>query len=102
MSQNNTLEKVKIILDLENDNKDGLLEIYIQNAKDYIIDFTRIEKIPKTLESVIIDMVVFQYRQRGIENVTTETKGSLYESFITEYPNNIQRRLKPHKRALFL
>lgn len=102
MSQANTLDKVKIILDLKDESKDGLLEIYIQNAKDYIYDYTRIEEIPKTLESVIIDMVVYQYRSREVENVTTESMGALYSSFIPEYPNNVRRRLTPYKRALFL
>lgn len=99
MTTNNIIEKVKIVLDIEDDSKDGLLDIYIQNAKDYIFDYTLINEIPTTLESVIVEMVVFQYRQRGVENITTESKGTLYESMVTEYPNNIRRRLNSYKRV---
>ena len=105
MSQiNETLEKVKIILDLDetNKSKDGLLEIYIQNAMDYICDYTKIKEIPKSLNSVIIEMVVYQYQQRGVENMSTESMGAMYQSFIQEYPGNIRKRLNPYRRALFL
>lgn len=99
---NNILENVKIILDIEDNSHDDLLNIYIQNAIDYIYDYTKIEQIPNSLNSLIVEMVIYQYRQRGVENISTESKGSLYESFVKEYPNNIINRLKPYRRALFL
>lgn len=102
MSNKNTLDKVKIILDIDDDSKDDLLSIYSDNAKDYILDFTQIEEIPDTLQSVIVDMIVYQYRARGVENSTTESMGALYNSYMSEYPNNIRRRLQPYKRMLFL
>lgn len=104
MSLNDKLQKVKIILDIAEDDisKDGLLTIYIQNAIDYIHDYTRVEEIPKSLNSVIIDMAVYQYQQRGVENMSTEAMGAMYQSFIQEYPGNIRKRLNPYRRALFL
>lgn len=101
MSKNEMLNKIKIVLDLEGNSKDELLQIYLDGARDYILDYTKIKEIPTTLESVLIDMVVFQYRQKGVENTSTESKGSLYQSFIVSYPNNIMNRLNPYKRALF-
>jgi len=105
MSQiNETLEKVKIIVEIDETDKseDGLLKIYIKNAMDYIYDYTKIEEIPESLNSVIIEMVVYQYQQRGVENMSTESMGAMYQSFIQEYPGNIRKRLNSYRRALFL
>lgn len=101
---NESLDKVKIILDIDeaNDSKDGLLKIYIQNAIDYIYDYTKVEEIPKSLNSVIVEMTVYQYQQQGVENMSTEAMGAMYQSFIQEYPGNIRKRLNQHRRALFL
>lgn len=96
------LENVKIILELEENEKDDLLNIYIQNAQDFIMDYTKMKEIPESLNSIIVEMVVFQFRQKGVENIISEGKGGLSETFITEYPNNIINRLKPYKRMLFL
>lgn len=102
MSQNKILDSVKTILDINDDKSDELLKIYVNNANDFILDYTRLPKIPATLGSTVIDMAVFQYRQRELENVKSESMGAMGYSFITEYPSNITDRLDSYKRALFL
>lgn len=91
------LKKIKIILDVE--EQDELLTIYMESATDYIIDHTGLKEIPLSLQSVVIDMTVFQYRNRELENVTSESIGSMSYSFVTEYPSNITDRLNSHKRV---
>ena len=96
--KNNILNKVKIILEDKNVN-DELLNIYIENAIDYIKDYTLLNEIPHTLQSVIVEMTVYQYRQREVENVISEGMGSMRYSFVTSYPDNIINRLNTYRRV---
>lgn len=89
--------KVKIILD--DTVKDDLIQVYIDNATDYILNYTNLKEVPATLNSTIVEMAVFQYRNRELENVSSESIGNTSYSFITDYPANITNRLDGHKRV---
>lgn len=99
MTQNNVLESVKTVLDITDDSKDKLLNIYINNATDFIYDYTNLKEIPVTLNSTIIDMAIFQYRSRELENVSSENIGNVSYTFTTDYPSTITDRLNSHKRV---
>lgn len=98
------LENVKILLEIDilDDEKDGLLNLYISRAEDYTRDYCKIDDIPSSLNSVIEEMAVFQFRNRGIENLQSEGKGSLSQSFLNEYPPNIMNRLQPKCQVKFI
>jgi hypothetical protein len=98
----NILINVINILGLNISVDDKLLEFYLHNAEDFIFDFCKIIEIPPSLYTLLTEMVVFQYRQKGIENVQSEGKGSLSESYLTEYPPNIMQRLKSHRKIVIL
>lgn len=98
MSQNKILENVKTILDIDDSKLDKLLAIYIDNASDFILDYTKLSEIPTTLNSTIIEMTVFQFRQRELENVKSESIGAMSYSFVTDYPSNITSRLNSHRQ----
>ncbi|PLS04025.1 phage head-tail connector protein [Neobacillus cucumis] len=103
LEQWDIIEKAKLILDMQLDsNNDTLFEYYFQNAIDFIYDYCNVSEVPTTLYTVVSQMVAFQYRQRGIENVQSEGKGSLSQSFLTEYPPNIMNRLNRHAKVKFL
>ncbi|MEH6957222.1 phage head-tail connector protein [Neobacillus drentensis] len=96
------IQNARILLDMEWDtNKDTLFEIYFQNAEDFIFDYCNISEIPASLNSVLTQMIVFQYRQMGVENIQSEGKGSLSQAFLVEYPQNIMNRLNRHARVKF-
>jgi hypothetical protein len=99
-----TLENVKILLEMDeyDISKDSLLNLYISRAQDFIFDYCKITEIPSSLNSSIEDMAVFQYRQKGAENLQSEGKGSLSESYILQYPQNIMSRLTPYCRVRFI
>ena len=94
----NILQKVKVILD-DDTVKDELLNIYIDNATDFILSYTNLKKLPQTLNSTIIEMTVFQYRKRELENVASESMGSMRYTFTTDYPSSITDRLDGHKQV---
>jgi hypothetical protein len=97
------IENAKLILDMQLEyQKDGLLNLFLTRAIDYTLNYCKIDEIPPSFHSLIEEMIVFQYRQKGVENVQSEGKGSLSQSFISEYPPNIMNRLQPYSRVKFL
>ncbi|WML44085.1 phage head-tail connector protein [Neobacillus sp. PS3-40] len=98
------LTNVKILLEIDelDIEKDGLLNLFIFRAIDYTLDYCKINEIPTSLSSAIEEMAVFQYRQRGIENVQSESKGSLSESYFNEYSPSIINRLRSNRRVVIL
>ncbi|KHF40707.1 phage head-tail connector protein [Halalkalibacter okhensis] len=94
------LDHVKTLLekDILDTTEDVLLNLYIQRATDFVTDYCNLIEIPISLNSVIEEMAVFSYLSKGVENITSEGKGSLNESYITEYPSNIMNRLDRHRR----
>lgn len=99
------LDNVKTLLEITDSGKDTLLNLYISRATDYIQGYCKLDdsaSIPSSLNSVIEEMAIFQYRQKGVENIQSESKGSLSESYIVEYPPNIMNRLNPHCQVKFI
>ncbi|MFP5111830.1 phage head-tail connector protein [Bacillaceae bacterium C204] len=103
VDQEDIIEKARLVLDIPLDvDYDSLLEYYFQNAVDFISDYCNLTEVPTTLFSVLTQMIVFQYRQKGVENIQSEGKGSLSESYLPEYPSNIMNRLSRHAQVKFL
>lgn len=96
------LENVKIIVGIkpENNEEDALINIYIKHANDFIINYCEVDKVPFQLQSTMEEMVVFSYRQKGVENIDNESKGSLSEKFLSQYPSNIMNILDSYKYKL--
>ncbi|MCK0470888.1 phage head-tail connector protein [Halalkalibacter sp. APA_J-10(15)] len=94
------IQNLQLLLDLKEatDEEIQLLYLYIESAQDFIYDYCNVTEIPPTLRTVVNEMVVFLYRSRGVENVYSESEGSLSENYITEYPQNIMNRLNRHRK----
>lgn len=93
------ISKLKILLGIENkDESSDKLELYLSAASDYILNYCRIEAVPLALTSTLLKMAAFDYRAHGLDNVKSEAKGRLSESYITEYPANIINQLNPYRR----
>jgi len=87
MDTSSILNNVKLILGVQ--DKDDLLNVYIQSAIDYIMVYCSITEIPPALYSTIQKMVIIQYRNKGVENEKSESKGSIVETYLVNYPDDI-------------
>lgn len=94
------LRKIKIRLEIDSGDvsKDNLFEVLIEDAISYIKRITFLDEVNEDFHSVIRKMVVFDYRRQGVENLKSETAGSLQESFVTEYPKDILDEITPYRK----
>jgi hypothetical protein len=99
-----TLDNVKILLGISSvdDSQDNLLGLYISRADNFVLNycnFTDVTEIPATLSSVIEDIVVYKYRNKGVENLKSEGLGSHSASFLEGVPSDIIAQLNAHRRV---
>ena len=93
------INNIKLLLDIPitDNSKDGLLNLYASMVTDDILTEIKEDTLPASLTTLVYEMVVFKYRNKGVENLKSESAGSLIETYITEYPPNIQKRLENYK-----
>lgn len=93
------LEDMKTILEIEEDNK---LNIYIQDAIDFVINYCNIpstddataeENIPDTLQNTIRKLAIIFYRKEQNEHVKKD---------VVDIPDEILKQLNTHKRVVII
>lgn len=96
------LQNVKLILDLSDTTEDGVLSLYLSRAANFVLSYCNVEDLTPPLEEIVEDIAVYSYRNKGIENVKSETKGSLGESYHERLPDDYYSRLNRHRRMKFV
>lgn len=66
------LDNVKIILSINDNSKDELLTILLENAANTICVYINADKLPEKLNFVAEELAVARYRKIGSEGVSTE------------------------------
>ncbi len=78
------LQKLKLLLGLENDDKDELLLFVIDKVSDMVCNYCNIKQVPKGLENVMLNMAVDLYRAESLGQEQAEgTVKSVTEGDVT-------------------
>ena len=92
------ISKIKILLNITDNTEDALLGILMENAVSFIKRTCFLDEVSTEFNPVLRKMVIFDYRKNGSENLKSESAGSLMESFLTEYPQDILNEIYPYRR----
>lgn len=92
------LDKIKVLLGLTDETKDTLLTILIEQAIEEAIDYTHNEECINTINSTIIQMVVYKYNRIGTEGLDSEGYSGVSFAYTADYPESIMRALKAKRR----
>lgn len=95
------IKDIKVLLNIDNDAKDNLLNLLIEQATKEALDFTHTNDASK-LNSSIIQMVVYKYNRLGTEGVDSENYSGVSLSYSADYPESILRGLKAKRRVVVL
>lgn len=60
------LDKLKMLLGVQDDAQDGLLEFALDTARSLILGYCNIDRVPKALETVMLRMAMDVYRAAGL------------------------------------
>lgn len=75
-----------------------IINLVIEHAESYVLDYCNIDEIPTALESVVLDMCKQDINKLRAEGISSESAGGSSLSYETDYTENIYRRLKKHKK----
>lgn len=91
------LNSIKIILGINDSSKDELLTLLVEQAIDEVIKYTH-DNCTAGLETTICRMVVYNYNRLATEGVNSESFSGVSYNYSTDYPENIMRVLKAHRK----
>ena len=91
------LDNIKTLLGLNDSSKDELLTILLEQAIEEAINYTHNNSLAG-LESTICRMVVYNYNRISTEGVDSESYSGVTYNYSADYPENIMRVLKAHRK----
>lgn len=89
------LEKLK--LKLNNSENDDLLQLYLDDASEFILNQTHLDVLPQGLFSTQIELAIIYYNKQGIEGQTSHSEGGISRSF-EDVPESILKKIRSCKR----
>ena len=94
-----TLAKVKLLLNITDESKDALLTELIDNAEEYVVNFTRNAGCLDSLQGTVVDMVIFDYNRLGSEGLKTENYSGVSYGYVESYGEDIMKQLKRFRKV---
>lgn len=92
------LDRLKILLGIEDGQEDEKLSVILNMAKDTILDITGRDILPERLQSVCVEIAVIMYNRQGTEGNSSRSEGDISESYIDGLPQHIRKRLENYPR----
>ena len=95
------IEKLKVMVKSKS-NEDPLLNLLLDKASSYVLNYTRRTVIPETLESVQVDLAVIYYNRIGIEGEQGRTEGGIARTIYVlnnDMPKSITDQLNPFRKV---
>lgn len=90
------LEKLRIRLGIKTIDQDDLLELLLEEAKDFLLTETNRATLPVSLESTQRQLAIISYNMQGIEGQTSHSEGGVSRSFESLSPS-IQKTIVQHR-----
>ena len=92
------LDKLKLILSINDNTKDGLLALILDIVIQEFLDYTNREDLPDGANAVVIQMAVIQYNRIGSQGLTSQGYSGVSESYLSDYPDNIRKQLNRYRK----
>lgn len=88
------LESIKLRLGIINDSKDPLLEDYIKDITEDVLELLNKTELPKKAEGIVKDLVIIKYNLNGSEGLKSESYSGVSQTFIDDIPNDIMKKIR--------
>jgi len=89
------LELMKELLGISDTSKDTTLNFHLDNAQLAIKNYSNIDEIPETLNSTIVKLAIFYYKNDSLVGVIQSTQGSRSKTLVDGIPQSIKDCLPP-------
>lgn len=89
------LEKLMLYL---HTNDDATLEVLLQNAQQYAVDYCNLAEYQDDLNPAVFRMVCEDWNRKGSEGVASASYAGLSEISAQDYSPQVMRQLRKHRR----
>ena len=93
------LERIKLLLNISDESKDALLIELIDNAREFILNYTNNETALESLTGTLAQMVVYDYSRMGTEGLASENYSGVSFGYTDGYSENIMKQLKRFRKV---
>lgn len=76
----------------------SVIELVVEQAESYVLDYCNLDEIPESLESVVFDMCKQDLNRLKGEGLTSEGAGGSSITYEQDYTPQVYKRLKKHKK----
>ena len=95
------IDKVKLLLGLNDASKDDLIEVLIDGAVEDAVAITGNKYIQDELPNTIVKMVVYNYNRLGTEGLENESYSGITYNYLDGYPQDILNTLKQKRGRVY-
>ena len=96
------LEKIKLLLNLSNDDQDDLIATLMNLCKEEAYIYCNLPEYDEKLEFVVIQMVIERYNRIGSEGVMSQTSSGVSADYTNFYSDKIVRLLNKFRKVRFV
>ena len=89
--------KLKLGMSISDVSKDDVLQVYLDDAFEYILSQTHLDAIPTALLSTQVELAIIYYNKQGIEGQTAHSEGGISRSF-EDIPESILKKIRSCRR----
>lgn len=90
--------KIKLGISLGDTSQDDLLNLYLEDAQNEILELTHLSEIPNKLLNTQIELAIIYYNKQGIEGQNSHSEGGISRSFENSIPKNIMKKILSSRR----
>lgn len=99
MNNDVIVEKLKVMLGINDNFKTTLLEIIVEDVIDFISRYTKNDDLE--CEPLVRRIALIRYNTNGNEGISTETYNGITQSFFNELPSDIKNELYDMRKVRF-
>lgn len=88
------LESIKILLEIEDDSRDGILKIMIEDSKRAILDYCILKEYKNEFDTVVRELVINSFKSSENEGVASITRGNTSISYASIDSSSFSEKIK--------
>lgn len=92
------IDKIKLFLNIGNSDKDALIMLFIDLAKEYIISYCNLSEYSTNFDNLVVQMVIEDFNRQGSEGLVSQSVSGASESYLQDYSQKILKTLSKSKK----
>ena len=93
------LNKIKLLLNIQDDTEDELLYTLISLCKEEAYTYCNLPEYDKKLDAVVISMVVERYNRIGSEGTTQQSSSGVSMTYDSFYSDRVRWMLNKNRKV---